>query len=174
MKNKCKRIMIGTIVLLSFFLSATLFAVAEPVLESFTIDPEEPAPLSDITVTADIGGEGITAVVVHIKECNDRPEYPKVCFSEQEITMSEVETGKYTASLTLQEEKANYIQYYFDITVDGEVVRLLEDTWKNYLKIDSSNGQSNGDGDNGTPGFEFIVLITAIGMGFVLFRKKRL
>ena len=54
------------------------------------------------------------------------------------------------------------------------MVRLLEDTWKNYLKIDSSNGQSNGDGDNGTPGFEFIVLITAIGMGFVLFRKKRL
>ena len=170
MKNKCKRIMIGTIVLLSFFLSSTIITAAEPVLESFTIDPEEPTPLSDITVTADIGGEGITAIIVHIKECNDRPEYPVVCFINQEITMSEVETGKFTASLTLQEEKANYIQYYFDITINGEEVQLIDDSWTIDLLVDSNDN----NGDNGTPGFEFMILITAIGMGFVLFRKKRL
>lgn len=166
MKNKCKRIMIGTIVLLSFFLSATIFASAEPVLESFTIDPEEPAPLSDITVTADIGGEGITAVVVHIKECNNAKG---ICFSEQSTEMSELETGKYQAQFTLKETEADYIQYYFDITIDGEEVRF-DETWTIDLLVDSNDN----NGDNGTPGFEFMVLITAIGMGFVLFRKKRL
>jgi len=163
MKNRKQNFLLSAIIV-GIYIS-TISVAADPTLESFSIDPEDPAPLSDITVTADIGGEGITAVIVHIKECNDRPEYPVVCFINQEITMSEVETGKFTASLTLQEERANYIQYYFDITVNGEEVRLLEDSWKNYLKVES---------DNGTPGFEFMVLITAIGLGFVLFRKKRL
>ncbi len=162
MKNKCKRIMIGTIVLLSFFLSSTIITAAEPLLESFTIDPEEPAPLSDITVTADIGGEGITAVVVHIKECN---QDQGICFSEQSTEMSELETGKFQAQFTLKEDNADYIQYYFDITIDGEEVRLLDDAWTIDLLVETN--------DN-TPGFEFMALITAIGMGFVLFRKKRL
>ena len=166
MKNKCKRIMIGTIVLLSFFLSATLFAVAEPVLESFTIDPEEPAPLSDITVTADIGGEGITAVVVHIKECN---QDQGICFSEQSGKMNDLEPGKFQAQFTLKEKEADYIQYYFDIIIDGKEVRL-DETWTIDLLVDSNDN----NGDNGTPGFEFIILITAIGAGFLLFRKKRL
>jgi len=166
MKNKCKRIMIGTIVLLSFFLSATLFAAAEPVLESFTIDPEEPTPLSDITVTADIGGEGITVVVVHIKECN---QDQGICFSEQSRKMNDLEPGKFQAQFTLKEKEADYIQYYFDITIDGEEVRL-DETWTIDLLVDSNDN----NGDNGTPGFEFIILITAIGAGFLLFRKKRL
>jgi hypothetical protein len=165
MKNKFKKIMIGTIVLFSFFLSSTIITVAEPVLESFTIDPEEPTPLSDITVTADLGGEGITAVVVHIKECN---KDQGICFSEQSTEMSELETGKYQAQFTLNETKADYIQYYFDITIDGEEVRF-DETWTIDLLVDSNDN----NGDNGTPGFEFMVLITALGMGFVLFRKKR-
>ncbi len=70
MRRNVKKMIIGIVVLISFFLSSTIITAAEPVLESFTIDPEEPAPLSDITVTADIGGEVISAVVVHIKECN--------------------------------------------------------------------------------------------------------
>ena len=166
MKNKCKRIIMGTIVLLSFFLSATLFAIAEPVLESFTIDPEEPAPLSDITVTADIGGDGITKVVIHIKECN---KAQGICFSEQSTEMSELEAGKYQSQFTLKEDNADYIQYYFDITINDEEVRF-DETWTIDLLVDSNDN----NGDNGTPGFEFIILIAAIGVGFVLFRKKRL
>jgi len=170
MKNNRKKYLVTFLFLgMILFTSINVIAV-DPTLESFSIDPEEPAPLSDITVTADIGGEGITAVIVHIKECNDRPEYPVVCFINQEITMSEVETGKFTASLTLQEERANYIQYYFDITINGEEVQLIDDSWTIDLLVDSNDN----NGDNGTPGFEFMVLITAIGLGFVLFRKKRL
>jgi len=162
--------MINVLALGMYLMTFGMIVAADPTLESFSIDPEEPAPLSDITVTADIGGEGITAIIVHIKECNDRPEYPVVCFINQEITMSEVETGKFTASLTLQEERANYIQYYFDITINGEEVQLIDDSWTIDLLVDSNDN----NGDNGTPGFEFMVLITAIGLGFVLFRKKRL
>ena len=141
--------------------------MADPTLESFTIDPKEPVPLSDITVTADIGGEGITAVVVHIKECSHVKE---VCFSEQSGKMNDLEPGKFQAQFTLTEKEADYIQYYFDITIDGEEVRLLDDTWTIDLLVETNDN----NGDNGTPGFEFMVLITAIGVGFILFRKKRL
>jgi len=125
MKNKYKRIIIGITALLILFLSATLFAAADPTLDSFTIDPEEPAPLSEITVTADMEGEEITKVVVHIKECN---KAQGVCFSEQLTEMSKLETGKFQAQFTLKEDKADYIQYYFDITIDGEEVRLLDES----------------------------------------------
>jgi hypothetical protein len=166
MENKCKRIMIGAIVLLNFFLSVTVFAAAEPVLESFTIDPVEPTPLSDITVTANIQGEDITSVVVHIKECNQNQG---VCFSEQSGEMNYLEPGKYQAQFTLVETEADYIQYYFDIIIDGEEVRL-DETWTIDLLVNSNDN----NGDNGTPGFEFVILIASIGVGVLFFRKKRL
>ena len=166
MKQSMEKIIIGVLIISILGILTTSITTAEPTLESFTIDPEEPTPLSDITVTADIGGEGITAVVVHIKECN---QDQGICFREQSTEMSELETGKYQAQFTLKETEADYIQYYFDITIDGEEVRF-DETWTIDLLVDSNDN----NGDNGTPGFEFIILITAIGAGFLLFRKKRL
>lgn len=168
MKNNRKKYLVTFLFLgMILFTSINVIAV-DPTLESFSIDPEEPAPLSDITVTADIGGEGITAVIVHIKECN---KAQGVCFIQQNGTMTELETGKFQAQFTLKEDKADYIQYYFDITINGEETRL-DETWTIDLLVDSNNNTSNGD--NGTPGFELIILIIAIGVGFILFRKKRL
>lgn len=166
MKNNRKKYLVTFLFLGMILFTSINVIAADPTLESFSIDPEEPAPLSDITVTADIGGEGITAVIVHIKECN---KAQGVCFIQQSGTMTELETGKFQAQFTLKEDKADYIQYYFDITIDGEEVRL-DETWTIDLLVDSNDN----NGDNGTPGFEFMVLITAIGVGFVLFRKKRL
>lgn len=138
---------------------STISVAAYPTLESFSIDPEKPAPLSDITVTADIEGEGITAVVVYIKECS---KAQGVCLSQQSGTMTESETEEFQSQFTLKSDKADYIQYYFDITIDSEEVRL-DETWTIDLLV-----------DNETPGFELIIFIIAIGAWFILFRKKRL
>ena len=161
MKNIKQNFLLPAIIV--FIYISTISVAADPTLESFSIDPEKPAPLSDITVTADIGGEGITAVVVHIKECS---KAQGVCLSQQSETMTE-SAEEFQAQFTLKSDTADYIQYYFDITIDGEEVRL-DETWTIDLLVDSNNG------DNGTPGFELIILIIAIGAGFILFRKKRL
>jgi len=144
---------------------STISVAADPTLESFSIDPEKPTHLSDITVTADIGGEGITAVVVHIKECN---KAQGVCLSQQSEIMNE-SAGKFQAQFTLKSDTADYIQYYFDITINDDEVRL-DETWTIDLLVDSNDN----NGDNENPGFELIILIIAIGVGLILFRKKRL
>jgi len=105
---------------------------------------------------------------VHIKECS---HVQGICFSEQSDEMIELESGSFQVQFTLKEDNADYIQYYFDITMDGEVVRFDEE-WTIDLKVDSSSNGSNGD--NETPGFELIIFIAAIGVGLILFRKKRL
>ena len=166
MKNIKQNFLLSATIIVCIYIS-TINVAADPTLESFSIDPEKSAPLSDITVTADIGGEGITAVVVHIKECN---KAQGICFSQQSGTMTELETGEFQAQFTLKEDKADYIQYYFDITINDDEVRLLDDSWTIDLLVDSNDN----NGDNGTPGFELIILIIAIGVGFILFRKKRL
>jgi len=45
MRRKFEKIIIGMVVLISFFLSSTIITAEDPTLESFTIDPVEPAPL---------------------------------------------------------------------------------------------------------------------------------
>ena len=164
MKNIKQNFLLSAIIV-GIYIS-TISVAADPTLESFLIDPEKPAPLSDITVTADIGGEGITAVVVHIKECN---KAQGVCLSQQSGTMTESETEEFQAQFTLKEDKADHIQYYFDITINDDEVRLLDDSWTIDLLVDSNNNTYNGD--NGTPGFELIIVICATV--FLFWKRKK-
>jgi len=157
------------ILIFIIFISQNVYA-ADPTLDSISINPVKPSPLSKITLTADISGEGITAVVIHVKECSHAQG---VCFSEQSQKMNDIETGEFQARLTLKEKNADYIQYYFDITVDGEEVRLLEDAWTIDLSVDSNNDSNNdSNGDSGTPGFELAIVFVAI-IGLVVILRKR-
>lgn len=165
-----KKVLIMTFVVLGLYFSSAN-VVADPVVENIITDPTSPAPLSTITVTANIDGGDITNVNLSVGECN---RTVGVCYVYHEIPMTEKTEGQYTAEVTLEKSKASYISFTFDITYDGETKRLENDSWDVDLSIESGNGDTTNGGDgNSTPGFEIIYFLIAVSIGLLLHRNKR-
>ena len=150
------------------FLSSNV--TAETIIDVY-IEPDEPTPASQITITASISTENeIDKVYVEIQECKD-----DLCFQKENLTMTKV-NNNYQKQYQLLRDEATYFKYSIAILFD-------DGTWYNQtqktdvtLKLDSTNGGTNG-GDNKynkTPGFELFLLITVISLVVLLFRKKRL
>lgn len=172
MKNIIRNLFKAAMVIFCLNLAVVSMA-AQPVLEDFSVAPEEPAPLSTITITADISGENISIVNLTIKECNWDAG---ICYSQQTVQMSEIDNGSYQAELTLQEDRATFLEYYFDITINDVEERLSNESWLYNLTLDTNGGnQVNGNenGNNGTPGFEILSLLIAISVISILIRRKR-
>ncbi|UCF13062.1 MAG: hypothetical protein JSW06_02085 [Thermoplasmatales archaeon] len=170
MKNKNRHVLLISILILGLYFSSAN-VVADPVVENISIDPTNPAPLSTITITANIDGENITNVNLSVGECN---KTAGVCYVYHQITMTEKTEGQYTAELTLEKSKASYISFAFDITYDGETKKLEDDSWDVDLSIESGNGDTTngGDGDS-VPGFEIIYFLITISIGILVHRNKR-
>lgn len=165
-----KKVLIMTFVVLGLYFSSAN-VVADPVVENISIDPASPAPLSTITVTANIDGEDITNVNLSVGECN---KTAGVCYIYHQIPMTEKTEGQYTAEVTLEKSKASYISFTFDITYDGETKKLENDSWDVDLSIESGNGDTTNGGDgNNVPGFEIIYFLIVIIIGLLLHRNKR-
>ena len=183
MKKKGETKLLITIEILIILLSVLASNVAAtPVVDEINYEPENPAPESTVTFTATISGDNITMVNITVSECIDSEEL-KVCFSKQTVTMTELGNSEYRAEINLQEDRANYIQYYFDITADGIEERLVNSSWKVNLSTEpndnGSNGNgngngTNGNGDNGSPGFEAIVFFIAVAITAMVIIRKRL
>lgn len=147
---------------------------AEPTINNITTVPESPAPLSTITIIADISGEDISKVNLTVSECNDT-----ACFLNQKVNMALNQDGKYEAQITLKdsEGRANHLQYLFKVALeDGTEYHLSEDLWKVYLDLGENGGENNNEDDNGedgTPGFELLFLFIAIFISFLYYNKKR-
>jgi hypothetical protein len=165
-----RNILLVAIIILSVFLSMVSFVAAEPVVENITTDPKNPAPLSTITVTADIRGENISTVNLTISECDEI-----ACYVYQIIQMSKTESGDWIVEAALQDGsgRSTHIKYRFDITDGGVLYQLTEDIWR--VDLSTGNGDQNGDGSDGddTPGFEIITLLAAIIIGILLLKQKR-
>ncbi len=161
-----KKISITIILFLGLCLSA--FTVnADPTIEDITTIPANPEPLSTFTLIATITGEDITSVKVTFSECDD-----SACFvSQSNIPMSLNEDYKYEAELTLTgtQDSINHIQYIFTINDNG-IEYQIEDL-KTYLKTDNDN--TNNGGNNGTPGFELIIILAAIFISLIILKRKR-
>ena len=143
--------------------------LAETII-NIDIEPDEPEPASQITITADISSEkDINKVYIEIQECKE-----DLCFQKENITMTKVNSN-YQKNYQLQKDEATYFKYSIAILfTDGTWYNQTEKT-EITLKPASNNGGTNdGDGeDKNTPGFELILLITAISL-LILIRKKRL
>ncbi len=143
--------------------------LAETIID-VNIEPDEPEPASQITITADISSEkDIDKVYIEIQECKE-----DLCFLKENITMTKINSN-YQKKYQLQKDEATYFKYSIAILfTDGSWYNQTENT-EVTLKPDSSNGGTNGgDGeDKNNPGFEFILLITAISFIIFLIRRKR-
>lgn len=166
---------IGTIlcILLVLFL-LNINVAAKPTVNNITTIPENPEPLSDVTIIVDISGENISTVNLTISGCNET-----LCFTDltQRVTMFLNQDGKYQAEITLKdsEGRADHIEYYFKIALEnGTEYYLSENSWKTYLDLGEDNDLNNDDvADDSTPGFELIFVMLAIFIGLLHLKKKR-
>lgn len=153
------------------FLSLSAFnVIADPTIENITTNPTEPERLSSFTVIASITGENINSVTVTISECTEKPT--EQCFvAHSNIPMALNDNGKYEAEVTLTgtQGSIDHIQYLFVINDNGTEYQIGD--LKTYLKTD--NGNNNDGGDNETPGFELIILLSAVFISLIILRRKR-
>ncbi|OGS41124.1 MAG: hypothetical protein A3K77_00320 [Euryarchaeota archaeon RBG_13_31_8] len=158
---------ISAIIFLCLFLS--IFNVnANPTIENITTNPVKPKPLSTFTVIASITGENIISLNVTISECTEQP--PAQCFkSHPNIPMTLNDNGKYEAEVTLTgtQDSIDHVQYLFIINDNGNEYQIGD--MKTYLDIETNNNGS----DNGSPGFELIILLIAMFISLIFFKRKR-
>ncbi len=170
MKYMKKNILIVSIVFLGLCFSSSC-VVAEPVVSDVEIDPAIPEPLSTVTITATItSDEDIETVNIVIKECIGTPEESGLCYTPETFEMTLAGDDTYTVDYDLHYSDAGYFGYHFEINGveygDGDTNVLL--------KASPSNGGDNGgDDDNGSPGFELVIVVIAIFIGVVLLNRKR-
>jgi len=146
-------------------LSSIVIAVAQPTYE-ITLNPSDPAPLSDVTFTAEVSSDDpISEVYLIVKECRDDLCYTPG-FNE---SMSEITSGQYEKEIKLIHSDANNIEYWLVVNSNGTWYDFQTDYEQKELK-EVSNG--NG-GSNDTPGFELISLLVAVSLGVLLFKRKR-
>jgi hypothetical protein len=170
MREIIKKTLITTILFLGLCLS-TFGVNADPTVETIVTVPTEPEPLSTFTVVATITGENIISVTVTISECTEKP--PEQCFiAHQNIPMTLNDNGKYEAEVTLTgtQDSIDHVQYLFVINDNGTEYQV--DDLKTYLKIDD-NINNNDGADNGTPGFELIIILAAVFISILFLRRKR-
>ena len=143
------------------------YVSAEPII-NVDIDPNEPAPVSQITITASISSEkDINKVYVEIQECKT-----DLCFQKDNVTMTKV-NNDYQKQYELSRSESTYFKYSIAVLfTDGSWYNQSE---KTEVTLKVSNGGTNGgnNGNNDSPGFELIILISAISLTILLLRRKR-
>jgi len=164
--------------ILAVFLSLVLFSfgsaqAVEPSLVDVRLNPTQPTKLSTITFTVEIAGEAIEAVHIGVKECNEA-----ICEAKlpDNISMILTEEGTYVADVVLDFNLATYITYYVHVKSHGTWTTLPSRHGVDVtLSEHPQNGNTNGNATNGdnSPGFELVILITAIaGIVIILGRKR--
>lgn len=168
-----RNLIIGSIFLICILLSNIVSA--DPTVDSVESVPESPKPLSTFTILATITGDNIISVKVSISECTygDETTNPLCYVPHVNIPMTLNDDGKYECEVTLTgtQKLIDHVQYQFDINDDGADY-TVED-FVTDLDVQAGNGNTNGGGDNGSPGFELVFVLVAIMIGVLLYKKKR-
>ena len=164
MKQAIRKIIFGSLLIFILGISITSVAVAETTV-SYTIDPEEPKRQSDVTVTLEVEDEDITEIYLEMRECRN-----DLCYDwNTNVSMVDKGDNTYDVEITLEYDDATYFSLRPIINRNGEweILTIKE------VDIDVTSS-GNGDGDNGTPGFEMVLLLISIVMGTAIIKRKRL
>ena len=167
MKQAIRKIIIGALLIFILEISITCVAVAETTV-NYTVDPDEPTPLSDVTITAEIDGEDTTSVYLEMQECTSGG----VCFGwNTNVSMDSLGSNEYQAQFVLEYEDATYFSIRLAIERDG----VWETTSEHKVYLDISDpGNGNNDTGNSTPGFETVLFLISLIAGTIMLRRKRL
>lgn len=182
MKNKSRKIIITSLLLIGLLLSASN-SIAVPVMRNIQLAPVTPKPLDEVTFTADVEYfDYAKAVYLVVDEYKDDSLYTDG-FNE---SMDDKGDGAYEIKIQLKYDDATKIKYHFVINVQDYPGVEWTESETTEVDLDTSgssgsNGEPDGgtnnddegsDGTSGTPGFELVFLIIAIGIILYFKRKK--
>jgi hypothetical protein len=158
MKNKFIRLIIFNF--LCIFLLLIFNPVqADPTVGEIKVTPANPAPKSDVTISTDISGGSISKVCLVVNECNKENG---ICYKGRNLTMSKKSGNTYEKTFSLEYDDVTSITYYINLKSNGNWIGYDEHT----TKLSTGSG-----GSNESPGFEIILVLTAI-IGFIIYSKK--
>lgn len=168
MKNERKIIVFVALIAISL-LGTSVGVAAAPTIGEVTLNPEKPTPQSNVTFSVNVTGDVVSSVWLVFKECKQG-----LCYQNKNVSMTKV-GGIYEKKVALEREEATYITYHIEANSNGEWARSES---VNLTLAEKTNGDhnsnSNGNTGNKTPGFELVLFIVAVGLGFILLRRKRL
>jgi hypothetical protein len=141
-------------------------AKADPVIEEITLNPKNPAPLSDVTFSVDFIGNSITSAYIVVSECNKEKG---ICHAPpQNITLTKIDSNTYKNDVTLKWDDVTSITYKVVIKSDGKWIAFEDHT----TILSTNSGNSNDS--NGSPGFEIMFfLIAMVGILFISKKTKK-
>ena len=147
-------------------ISTVSFAAAETTVE-YIIEPETPVPLSQVTVTAEVDGEGgITSVWLQMQECT----VGSVCYGwDTNVSMDKSSDTSFQIDIALEYDDAAYFSLRLAIEQNGEWE--VTEEFKVNLNLEDSG---NGDTTDSTPGFETALFLISLIAGAIILRRKRL
>lgn len=165
MEQSMRKIIIGILLIYILGISAVSFAAAETTVE-YTIKPETPVPLSQVTVTAEIDEEGgITSVRLQMQECT----VGGVCYGwDTNVSMDKIGDTSYETDITLGYNDAAYFSLRLAIERNGEWE--VTEEYEVDLNLEDSG---NGDTTDSTPGFETALFLISLIAGAIILRRKR-
>ena len=174
MKNMSnQRKMIFILVSITSILGTSLAsaATAEPVIGIPVLIPNNPTMLSRINFSVDVSGDDITFVRINVEECNRKTG---ICYPFQNITMNKISDITFAQDVTLKHSDATYITYWVVVQYGS----LWKDSAKTELNLSvqqpSDHNETNGSGNNThIPGFELVVVISAVAVILILIGRKR-
>lgn len=133
---------------------------------TITVEPADVTAQSTVTITVTISGNTPSEVRVTVEECNGNTG---VCYSDiQNMSMTEVSSGRYQTTLTLKHADAT--------NMTAIVLAKINDQWEHSPKkivVFSAAPNGNGDDNGGTPGFELLLVLVAVGLIVVIGKRKR-
>ncbi len=165
MKNERKFILIVSVLSI---IGATAISAAGTGLPigTITVTPTAPAALSTITISVPISGETPSEVRVTVEECNGNTG---ICYPDiQNVTMPLTGTNIYRTDVTLKHSDATYIT----VKVLAKTSGAWQQSTEKKVNLSGTPDGNNGDG-NGSPGFELVVLVIAIGVSLIVISRKR-
>jgi len=173
-----RKIVILMVCLLNLILLVNI-VLADPQLNSITTEPENPEPLAEVTVIANITGDDILEVRGIVSECIDKEGSGSACFNNINFDMSLNSNGLYESTIILEddEDRSDHIEWIFYVNDSGVEYGL--EGGKTYLDLGNNNQNNNENPDQNnnseekTPGFELILILGAIFIGIIYYKRKR-
>lgn len=145
-------------------------------IQEISFNPKNPTEKSSVTVTVSVFNlSDNDEIYLYIKECDG---YTGVCDNYRNFSLTKIgQSNDYTADIDLSFNGATYFDYWFEVYYNGELIRDPAG-FETYgpVEYEQGNGDtSNGGGsqDNGTPGFELVIMLLAIIIGIYWFKRKR-
>jgi len=119
-----------------------------------------------VTISVPISGEEPSEVYVNVEECNGKTG---ICYPDiQNVSMPLTSSSIYRTDVTLKHTDATYIT----ITVAAKINDAWQESSQKKVNLSVTPNGNNG-GDKGTPGFEMVVFVAAIGVSLILINRKR-